>query len=86
MSVRIDSIIQRSPSNYQARGTEEARGPNGEFAGTPAHWEAMLQAEIVPPQSDDTIINNPLGFHVTRLTSTEQRGYADTTELKGRSR
>ena len=76
VSVRIDSILQLSPASYQVRWTEQARGLSGEMAGTPTHWEAMLQTEVIPPNSDDTIISNPLGFYVTRLTWTEQRDQA----------
>jgi type IV secretory pathway TrbF-like protein len=73
VSVQIDSILRLSPASYQVRWTEQARGLSGEMAGTPTHWEAMLQTEVIPPKSDDAIVSNPLGFYVTRISWTEQQ-------------
>jgi type IV secretory pathway TrbF-like protein len=74
ISIEIESILQLSPSSYQVRWSEQQRDLNGVVIGAPTHWEAVLQTEIVPPNSDDAIISNPLGFYVTQITWTEQQG------------
>ncbi len=57
MTVQIDSILSLS---------------KGATIGT-SHWEAVLETQVVPPTSDDSILSNPLGLYVTRLSWTEQR-------------
>ena len=74
ISTQIDSILQLSASSYQVRWSEQQRNMNGVVIGAPTHWEAVLQARIVPPNSDDAIISNPLGFYVTQINWTEQQG------------
>ncbi|MFZ1887707.1 MAG: VirB8/TrbF family protein [Candidatus Binataceae bacterium] len=74
VSIQIDSILQLSPSSYQVRWSEQQRDLNGVVIGAPTHWEAVLQTQIVPPNSDDAIVSNPLGFYVTQITWTEQQG------------
>ena len=73
VSVQIDSILQLSPRSYQVRWTESRRDLNGAFVGTPSHWEAVLQTQIIAPNSEDAIVGNPLGFYVTELNWTEQQ-------------
>ena len=74
VSIQIDSILQLSPSSYQVRWTEQQRDLNGIVIGPPTHWEAVLQTQIAPPDSDDAIVSNPLGFYVTQISWTEQQG------------
>jgi len=74
VSVQIDSILQLSPSSYQVRWTEVQRDLNGVVFGSPSHWEAVMQTQIVAPNSDDSIVSNPLGFYVTQISWTEQQG------------
>jgi len=74
VSVQIDSILQLSPRSYQVRWTEQQRDLNGVAVGSPTHWEAALETEIVSPSSDEAIISNPLGFCVTQISWTEQQG------------
>jgi type IV secretion system protein TrbF len=74
VSIQIDSILQLSPSSYQVRWTEQMRDLNGVVIGAPTHWEAVLQTQIVPPNSDESIVTNPLGFYVTQISWTEQQG------------
>lgn len=74
VSVQIDSILQLSSHSYQVRWTETQRDLNGAAAGSPTHWEAALQTQIVSPNSEDAILSNPLGFYVTQISWTEQRG------------
>ena len=74
VSIQIDSILQLSPSSYQVRWTEQQRDLNGVAIGVTVTWEAALQTEIVPPNSDDAIVSNPLGFCVTQISWTEQQG------------
>jgi type IV secretory pathway TrbF-like protein len=50
------------------------RDLNGVVIGAPTHWEAVLQTQIVPPNSDESIVTNPLGFYVTQISWTEQQG------------
>ncbi len=73
VSVQIDSILRLSPRSYQVRWTELQHDLNGVRIGLPTHWEAALQTQIVPPNSDDTIVSNPLGFYVTQISWTEQQ-------------
>src|SRR5271166_4368762 len=74
VSVQIDSILQLSPRSYQVRWTEQQRDLNGVAVGSPSHWEAALETEIVSPSSDEAIVSNPLGFCVTQISWTEQQG------------
>ncbi len=74
VSVQIDSILQLSPQSYQVRWTEAEHDLNGAVFGVPTHWEAVLQTQIVPPNSGAAILSNPLGFYVTQITWTEQQG------------
>jgi type IV secretion system protein TrbF len=73
ISIQIDSILQLSPSSYQVRWSEQQRDLNGVVTGVPTHWEAVLQTQVVPPNSDDAIVSNPLGFYVTQISWTEQQ-------------
>jgi type IV secretion system protein VirB5 len=72
VTVQIDSILQISKQSYQVRWSETARDLNGINLGVPTRWEAQLQTEIIPPNSADTIINNPLGLFVTQISWTQQ--------------
>jgi type IV secretion system protein VirB5 len=72
VSVQIDSILQISKQSYQVRWTEAARDLNGANLGAPTHWEAQLQTELIPPNSADTIVSNPLGLFVTQISWTQQ--------------
>jgi type IV secretory pathway TrbF-like protein len=74
VSVQVDSILQLSPRSYQVRWTEEQRDLNGAAIGAATHWEAVLQTQITPPNSDAAILSNPLGFYVTQINWTQQQG------------
>ena len=73
VTVQIDSILQISPASYQVRWSEQRHDLNGVPLGAASHWEAMLQTEIVPPKSDESIVSNPLGFYVTQISWTQQQ-------------
>jgi type IV secretion system protein TrbF len=74
VSVQINSILQLSAQSYEVRWTEVQSDLNGVALGSPTHWEAQLQTWIVSPNSDDTILSNPLGFYVTQISWTQQQG------------
>ncbi len=74
VSVQIDSILQLSPQSYQVRWTEVPHDLNGVELASPTHWEAVLQTQIVPPNSNGAILSNPLGFYVTQISWTQQQG------------
>jgi type IV secretion system protein VirB5 len=74
VTVQIDSILSLSARSYQVRWTETAHDLNGVTLGAPTHWEAVLQTQVVPTNSDDTIVSNPLGFYVTQISWTQQQG------------
>ena len=73
ITAQIDSILQLTPVSYQVRWTETQRDLNGVVVGAPTHWEAVLQTEATPSNSDDAIISNPLGFYITQISWTEQQ-------------
>jgi len=73
VSIEIDSILQLSPTSYQVRWSEQQRDLNGVVIGAPTYWEAVLQTQVVPPNSDDAIVSNPLGFYVTQISWTQQQ-------------
>jgi type IV secretion system protein VirB5 len=73
VTVQIDSILQLSAASYQVRWSEQRHDLNGAPLGAVSHWEAMLQTEVVPPKSDESIVNNPLGFYVTQISWTQQQ-------------
>ncbi len=72
VSVQIESILQASPKSYEVRWTETALDMSGAPLGR-SHWEAIIETEIQPQNSTDTVISNPLGFYVTRLSWAEQQ-------------
>jgi type IV secretory pathway TrbF-like protein len=72
VSVQIESILQASPKSYEVRWSETALDMSGAPLGT-NHWEAILETELSPQNSTDTVISNPLGFYVTRLSWAEQQ-------------
>jgi type IV secretion system protein VirB5 len=74
VSVQIDSILSVSSRSFQVRWTEVQHDLNGVVIGAPTHWEAELQTQVIPPNNEDTIISNPLGFFVTQISWTEQQG------------
>src|SRR5271166_1696156 len=73
VAVQIDSILELSAHSYQVRWSEQAHDLTGAPSGAPSHWEAALQTQIVAPNSDDSIISNPLGFYATQISWTEQQ-------------
>jgi type IV secretion system protein TrbF len=73
VTVQLDSILKLSPQSYEVRWTEVRRDLNGAIFGLPSHWEAELETVIVPPRETDTIVSNPLGFYVDRISWTEQQ-------------
>ncbi len=72
VTVQIDSILKLSDATWQVRWTEQALGLDGAPIAT-THWEAVLDTEMAPQASDASILDNPLGFYVTRISWTEQR-------------
>jgi type IV secretion system protein VirB5 len=72
VTVQIDSILQISQQSYQVRWTEASRDLSGTNLGAQSHWEAQLQTQLIPPNSADTIVSNPLGFFVTQISWTQQ--------------
>jgi type IV secretion system protein TrbF len=73
VTVQVDSILQLSPASYQVRWSEQHNDLNGAPLGGSSHWEAVLQTEIVPPKSDESIVSNPLGLYVTQISWTQQQ-------------
>jgi type IV secretion system protein VirB5 len=72
INVQIETILQQSSKSYEVHWSETARDTNGAALDT-SHWEAILETEISPQSSTDTVISNPLGFYVTRLSWAEQQ-------------
>jgi len=72
VAVQIESILQLSPKTYEVRWSETAYELSGAPDGT-THWEAVLETQIYPPASSDSVIGNPLGFYVTRLSWAAQQ-------------
>ena len=81
VSVQIESILQASPKSYEVRWSETALDMSGAPLGT-SHWEAILETEISPQNSTDTIISNPLGFYAD---TADRRRPACTTTARGPS-
>jgi type IV secretion system protein VirB5 len=72
VTVQIDSILQISKQSYQVRWTEITRDLNEVNLGAPTYWEAQLETQVIPPNSADTIVSNPLGLFVTQISWTQQ--------------
>jgi type IV secretion system protein VirB5 len=73
VTVQIESILRISDQSYQVRWSEFSRDLNGVTVGSPTHWEAQLQTETISPNSNDSIVSNPLGLYVTRISWTQQQ-------------
>jgi type IV secretion system protein TrbF len=71
VAVQVDSILALSAKSYEVHWTELRRDLNGAAIGAPTHWEAVLETAIVPPREADTIVSNPLGFYVERISWTQ---------------
>jgi type IV secretion system protein VirB5 len=72
INIQIETILQQSSKSYEVHWSETARDMNGAPLAT-SHWEAIVETEISPRSSTDTVISNPLGFYVTRLSWAEQQ-------------
>jgi len=72
VTVQIESILQASAMSYEVRWSERALDMNGAPLGT-TRWDAILETDVQPQNSTDTVISNPLGFYVTRISWAEQQ-------------
>ena len=73
VSVQLESILALSPKTYEVRWSEAQRDLNGAAIGAPTQWEAELETEIIQPADSETIVSNPLGFYVDRISWTEEQ-------------
>jgi len=84
VSVQIESILQASPKSYEVRWSETALDMSSAPLGT-SHWEAILETEVSPQSWTDTVINNPLGFYVTRLRQSLPKSLKSVWEILERA-
>ncbi len=74
VSVQVDSILQLSPTQLPgALDRDATRSERRRLSARRRIGRRVLQTEIVPPNSEDAIVSNPLGFYVTQISWTEQQ-------------
>ena len=71
--VQVESLLPLSEDSWQAQWSETAMGARG-GEGETEHWQAVLTVELDPPETTETILENPLGLYVTEIRWTQSLG------------
>jgi type IV secretion system protein VirB5 len=67
VTAQVESLLQISSGTWQADWREIQRSVDGQAIGD-ERWTGQFTVELDPPRTADAIINNPLGFYVTRIS------------------
>jgi type IV secretory pathway TrbF-like protein len=65
VSVQVTSVVRASESSFQVKWTE-SQYERGSMS-TASRWTAILNVQIRPPRSADTLRKNPLGLYVDAI-------------------
>lgn len=70
VAVKILNVIQRSEGSFQVRWKETAyeHGSEAEVR----YWTGLFTTEIVPPETAETLLHNPLGVYVTNFSWSQE--------------
>lgn len=71
VDVEILSVLQVSPQTWQVEWNETERDRQGHVTRA-KRMKAMVTVEIVPPETERTIRDNPLGLYVKNVNWTEE--------------
>lgn len=72
IAVQVTSVLRLPASDsWQIQWTETHRGLDGAVLAE-QRWQAVLRAEVRPPESPDELLRNPLGLYVTDIQWTQQ--------------
>lgn len=72
VSVEVTSILRASPRSFRAAWIER-RYVDGQLQAT-ERWSAILTVELRRPRTDQEILANGLGVHVTAITWSKEAG------------
>jgi type IV secretory pathway TrbF-like protein len=70
-SVAVNAILPISPSSYELQWTETIRDLRGRITKTQT-WEGTATIAFRPPDSEATILKNPLGLYITSIDWTQK--------------
>ena len=70
VAVQVQSVLRLSPTSWQVQWKETQVAPVGRILSETA-WQAVLGVEIVPPETTDVLLVNPLGLYVTEINWTQ---------------
>lgn len=70
-TVAVNAILPISPSSYELQWTETIRDLRGKLKKTEL-WDGTATIAFRPPDSEATILKNPLGLYVTSLNWTQK--------------
>lgn len=71
VSVSIRSVLRVAGDTWQVEWQETARGLDGKLLGQ-EDWTGQFVVQVRPPETDEALLANPLGFTVTHITWTRQ--------------
>lgn len=70
VAVQVQSVLRLSPTSWQVQWKETELAPAGRILSE-ASWQAVLGVEIVPPETTEVLLVNPLGLYVTEINWTQ---------------
>lgn len=70
VAVQVQSVLRLSPTSWQVQWKETRVAPAGRVLSETS-WQAVLGVEIVPPETTELLLVNPLGLYVTEINWTQ---------------
>jgi type IV secretion system protein VirB5 len=70
VTVQVQSVLRLSARSWQVQWRETQLAPGGRVVSETA-WQAVLGVELVPPDTTDALLVNPLGLYVTDINWTK---------------
>ena len=70
VAVQVQSVLRLSPTSWQVQWKETELAPAGRVLSETS-WQAVLGVEIVPPETTEVLLVNPLGLYVTEINWTQ---------------
>ncbi|MBD5655577.1 MAG: conjugal transfer protein TrbF [Candidatus Eremiobacteraeota bacterium] len=70
-SIAVNAILPISPTSYELQWTETIRDLRGHVTGT-QNWDGTATVAFRPPESEATVLKNPLGLYITSIDWTQK--------------
>jgi type IV secretion system protein VirB5 len=68
--VEVRSVLRLSELSWQLEWRETPVDPSGR-PEAPSSWQAVVSTEVVPPETTELLLTNPLGLYVTSIHWTQ---------------